>query len=649
MDKLRRVFRALFRAFEPPFAAIVLALCAPPATAAEPLTQIPERDAARIASARALTLTRATLPAELAAIATAIDRAMEAPAREEARRMVARVRDTVDALTNAAAIAWVQGHPEQALLLAAEAARARPDDTNALNTLGALLADAGYEQKGIPILRHLAQTLPDEPTVLSNLGVAWLNLGEVAEAKVVLARCLARAPGHGPANVAAGVIAESENRKKEATEHFRRATASNSDPEARRVLRQQRVPHGTPKGFMGMVPKREYFSPSSYAPLKPQRQLAEFDLKAAEKKAYGEKLQAAFNAQQKIVQEQTILMMGAMAGGRGIAANPYAKLDWSNHIKKLENDPRLKVVPERLATRQRAIRELRLKYENTRPRFDITVQNAECLARRPIAQAALLQMAEEYDAMVGESLFLWRDLTNARLTYLRFTMPEARSYRAAFAGSVAAYLGQVKQLNDQLPLLQDPCAGANWQKGPEYELAPIEPGDCPFSLEVKAVIATLKMDCTSIGFDFEAGLAFSVKKDFANKGATTLTAGVGGKLDLADVGKASVTGQFVLVWDRKNELSYVGVEAKADAKISGIPGLSGELDQDTFNLGRTAGEKSDGPSVGVSDEEFAKDLVKVGQTTKLGVSIGLKGINPELDGEVSGSVLGEKLFEAKLR
>jgi len=333
----------------------------------------------------------------------------------------------------------------------------------------------------------------------------------------------------------------------------------------------------------------------------------------------------------------------------GIAANPYAKLDWSNHIRKLENDPRIKVVGERLASRQRAIRDLRLKYENTHPRFDLTVLNAECLARRPIAQAALLQMSEEYEAMVGESLFLWRDLANARLTYLRFATPEARSYRAAFAGAVGAYLVQVKNLNDQLPLLQDPCAGANWMKGPEYELAPVEPGDCPFSLEVKAVVATLKMDCTSIGFDFEAGLAFSVKKDFAHKGETTLTAGVGAKADLFDVGSAAVSGQFVLVWDRGNELSYVGVEAKAGAKISGIPGLSGTLDTDTFNLDRAAGEKPEGPSIEVSGEELTKDLVKVGQTTKLGVSIGPKGINPELDGEVSGSVLGEKLFEAKLR
>jgi hypothetical protein len=263
-----------------------------------------------------------------------------------------------------------------------------------------------------------------------------------------------------------------------------------------------------------------------------------------------------------------------------------------------------------------------------------------------MAREALGKMSVEYEKMVAETLYLWRDVTNTRLTYLRFVVPPA-TYRASFAGSVDAYLGFVRQLNSELPLVPDPCAGIDLQRGPEYELAPPGPGECPFSIEVKLGVADLNMDCTHFGFDFEAGLAFSANKDFTS-GETTLTAGVGAKMDLSSIGKVSGSGQMVIVWDAGNDLSYVGVEATAGAKISGIPGLSGQLAQDTLDLGREAGSSSNGPSIGVTGADLTKDLVKVGSDTRLGVTIGPKGVDPSLSGSVSGQVLGQNIFEAKI-
>jgi hypothetical protein len=212
---------------------------------------------------------------------------------------------------------------------------------------------------------------------------------------------------------------------------------------------------------------------------------------------------------------------------------------------------------------------------------------------------------------------------------------------------VTAYLGYVAKLNSELPLVEDPCAGQDISRAAKFELAPPGPGECPFSIDMHAVVATLHMDCTSFGFDFEAGLKFSATKDFTS-GETTLTAGVGAKMDLNGIGSAGGSGQFVLVWDAGNDLSFVGVEAVASAKISGIPGLSGTLAGDTLDLGREAGTESAGPSVTASGADITKDLVKVGSNTRLGVTIGPKGCDPSLSGEVSGQLLGQNIFEAKI-
>lgn len=611
----------------------------------EPVVQVPERDDEQIAQARALVLTPGKLAGEIAGIAKAVRGAVDPAARAEALRIVEKYRGQGGALANAAAIAWVQRSPEQALLLAAEAAQASPTNANAINTLAALLMQAGYEGKAIPLLRHLAEVYPDDASILSNLGVAWLNLGEADEAKRVLVRCLARAPGHGPANLAAGIIAQHEGRKAEAIAHFRRATESNSSPQARRALQSQRQSYRPPKGFFGMMPKPEYFSPGSFEPVRAQKLLAEHDAKRAEKTGLDQALRALMASQEKEFQHDMARLLAVTTSGRAKGPGPYAKLDWSGHIKSLDEEGRLKRAQDRLVVRMRAIYELRAQLERTRTPGAPESPIPECERRRPVAQAALDKMAAEYEKAVGETLFLWRDVTNTRLAYLPFTTTED-NYRASYFGTVTAYLGFVKTLNDLLPLVPDPCAGQDTAKVPKFELAAPDASRCPFSIDIDAVVATLHMDCRTFGFDFEAGLAFSATKDFSS-GETTLTAGVGAKMDLHSVGSASVSGQMVMVWDAENALSFVGVEANAAAKLSGIPGLAGTLAGDTLDLGRDPGAPSEGPSVTMTGEDLTKDLVKVGSTTRLGMEVGPHGCDPHLSGEISGQLLGREIFGLK--
>jgi Flp pilus assembly protein TadD len=610
----------------------------------EPVVQRPQRDVTRSARARQFAVTPAGLNHDLAGIAIDIAKALSPEARVEAMRIVEQFRTRGAVLANAAAAAWVQQAPEQALLLAAEAAKAAPNDPNCINTLGALLAQAGYEEVAIPLLKYLVEIYPNEPTILTNLGVAWLNLGEVQDAEVYLRRCVALAPGHGAAHAALGVIAEAAGQHTAATDHFQKAAASHSSPLARRILKSQKSAFRTPKGFFGMMPKQDYFSPSGYQPVAAQRTLAEYATKKAEKAAYDAALSKALAQQERAMMENVLeVMMSAVAPKNGV----YAKLDWDNFSKSWNVEQEMERAVRLLAARQLSIRTLLLELGRVVPEYASggTPENVpECERKAGAAQACLANLSHEYEMMQSETLFPWRNVTNQQLTYLRFMVP-AVAYKSSFAAQVTAYLNIVRKLNEELPLLSNPCAKREDLRG-QRDLEALGPRECPFSLEMEFVVVTLNMDCTHFGFDFKAGLAFSASKDFVS-GETTLTAGVGAKTDLGSIGKASVSGQMVMVWDADNSLSFVGVEAVAGAKLSGIPGLSGVIDGNTGDLGAVG--PSDGPSLTVSGADLTKDLVKVGSDTKLGVTIGPKGVEPSLTGDISGKLLGDKIFAVELK
>lgn len=610
----------------------------------EPVVQLPERDVARSVQARRSVVTRAGLKSDLSGIAVDIAKAVSPAARLEAMRVVEQAKGRGSVMANAAAAAWVQQAPEQAVLLAATAAKSAPEDPNCINTLGALLAQAGYEEVAIPLLKYLAEVYPNDPTVLTNLGVAWLNLGEVEEAAVHLRRCVALAPGHGAAHVALGVIAETSGQPAAAVAHFQKAAASHSSPLARRVLKSQHASFRAPKGFFAMMPKQDYFSPSGYQPVVAQKNLSEYAAKKAEKAAYDAVLRKAIAQQERAMQEGIFEMaMSAAAQKPGV----YAKLDWDNFRRSWNVEEEMAQAGQLMAARQLAIRTLYLELGKIVSEYASggTPENLpDCERRAGPAQAYLLKLAHEYEMMQAETLFRWREVTNRQLTYLRFMVPAA-GYKSGFAGQVSAYLNTVRALNNELPLLSNPC-GKREDLRSQRDLEALGPGECPFSLEVELVVLTLNMDCHRFGFDFQAGLAFSASKDFVS-GETSLTAGVGLKTDLSSIGKASVSGQMVMVWDADNSLSFVGVEAVAGAKLSGIPGLSGVIDGNTGDL--AADGPADGPSLQVSGADLTKDLVKVESDTRLGVTIGPRGVEPSLSGEISGKLFGEKIFAVELK
>jgi len=107
-------------------------------------------------------------------------------------------------------------------------------------------------------------------------------------------------------------------------------------------------------------------------------------------------------------------------------------------------------------------------------------------------------------------------------------------------------------------------------------------------------------------------------------------------MDLHGIGKVEGSGQLVVVWDRGDDLAFVGVQSSASASISGIPGLEGEVDvnEDT--------------TVGASLPTGTPDLVNVSSETTLGVTLGPRGMEPTLRGNAGADVLRQDLVRATL-
>jgi hypothetical protein len=181
-----------------------------------------------------------------------------------------------------------------------------------------------------------------------------------------------------------------------------------------------------------------------------------------------------------------------------------------------------------------------------------------------------------------------------------------------------------------------PIPRAEAVKPAEGEL-PTPDDRCPVNIKIKvADVGKISADCKSIGFEVDFGAKLSAKKNFQS-GETTLKAGVGVDLDLAGAGQVGGEGQFVVVWDRGNNLGFIGIESSASASLSGIPGLSGSLD--------TGPDTSVGASV---PNTGTADIVNVSSETRLGVTLGPRGVEPTLEGSAGAEVLGRDLVKIAL-
>jgi tetratricopeptide (TPR) repeat protein len=628
----------------------------PGAAASRLLIAPPPRDEAELKLIPAAPLTEAALPAEIDRMIKALRAGLDADDVADADRVLEKYAGQSAALANAAAIAWVERSPGAALLLAAEAAKANPASTNSLNTLGALLANAGYQHKGIPLLQYLAARHPDEPTVFNNLGQAWFALGDLEQAERDLARCLALSPRFGAAHASLGIIAHRRGDTAGANAHFQAAVAANYSPAARHALEEANITYHLPASYDRLVPRQEYFSPGHFTPPRPPRHGEEGRMKRREIQAFAE-----FLAEKK----QRLAAQAAAADATGrklLATNPTQAMLMIQNPNGVLAFTRLQearvegqdVIDGAIARYKAGVAELKADMDAKlkkitddflRDSVDKTGETAGgggaqieaqlCADRKRVVDDYLNACADGYEAMESVVLPRLRNRVNTIMTNQAIATG-GPYYETAFAADAEEFLDKVAEL-PWLEVVEEktceaPMIAGSGQK-PNGDLPAMS--DCPINIKADCGVAKIKIDCRSFGFDFKAGLAFSVKKSFVS-GETTLTAGLGENIALGGVGSVQSSAQFVLSWDRNNNLSFMGVEMTGSASLNGIPGPSA-----TADLG-------DGKSATVASTDLVSNLSQVKAGTTLGVSIGPEGYSPELRGAAAANVLGRNLFEAKL-
>lgn len=621
---------------------------------------IPNRDDQEIAAASMRVLTEQTLAADVAELVKKLRAGLDEDDLADAKHWLDKYGSNPSALASGAAFAWVQQAPGPALLLAAEAAARAPKDTNVVNTLGSLLADAGYGSRGIPILNYLAKKFPNDPTLQNNLGQAWLGLGEEKKAEFHLMACLRLAPGHSAANASMGVIKEAAGDHAAAAKHFQTSASTGGSSVARRALRNLNQSHSTPRSFRRVAPVTEFFNPRHFTPPEAAPSLEQIETKAAEKSAFlaylSEHIEKAARLREeagqklasKITTQPDMAYLATLDPGAGIGLAQVADQD-----SRLRRAIQLAEDVEKAMTDMDALwQQGEDKVEQIRSAFRAEWKGRDreigeggsmnaafeaaskklCADERAIMDTQWKQVSRRYNELVAVVFNRERIGTNETLTYLALRA-NGDMYRQEFYNIVIDHLGRIGQLAGANPIRHYTC-GPNPLAGgfgaPQGEIPGL--GSCPLKVSAKFAGVKLSADCKSVGIDFEAGLKFSAKKDFQS-GETTLKGGVGVDMDLHGAGSVEGSGAFVVVWDRGNDLSFIGVESTASATIAG---LDGDFTEEGVDYGAKL------PNSGT------RDVVNVSSETTLGVTLGPRGVEPTLRGNAGIEVLGRDLVRASL-
>jgi len=603
---------------------------------ARPVYELPARNETEISLLPSASLTAGTLPVELDRMARALRAGLDRDDLGDADRILGKFAGNSGALANAAAVSWVERSPGASLLLAVEAVRARPESATALNNLGALLCQAGYLHKGLPVLEYLSKKIPDSPTVLNNLGQAWLEMGEIDKAEVYLNRCLALAPHYAAAHAAAGLIAQARGQAEPANTHFQAAVATDFSPAAAKALDQQDIKHGTPASFTRLIPVAQYFNPHHFVPPRPP-QTGEEAIKVDMELADFYRLIYDNSAKLKVQQD------AADAAWQASLKTPE---DWVRRIKPLSPE----IVGMALLAINNSKVELNEVVERTIEKYESDIARlkadreskfkgvSDCAAGKAINDAYLTACASTYGEMEDKLLPLIRNGTNLQLSYLPLT-GAAQSYRSEFARTADTYLGLVMRLARLEVINKYTCGTPKIGVASTFagEVPPF--GDCPFKISVNVFVAKLKADCKSVGFELTAGLEFSAKKDFVS-GETSLTAGLATPdLEFGKYGSVRGAANFILVWDRDNNLNFVGVQSGASVEYGNISDVTTPPVRLGDNVTGTASVPVPLP---------ISNLFEAKSDLTIGVSLGPKGTGSTVRGQSAASILGQGLFEAKI-
>lgn len=556
--------------------------------------------------------------------------ALVQPSVVEDARKITSTQDA-ESLQQSAIGSFYADKPEQAVLVAIEAALKAATNQTAWNNLAAIFNMTGMEHKAVPILMQQLQDDPNNSMLLNNMGQAYLGLGDIGMAEHFLKQCLQYDPLHPEANRSMGMIRffyeqyEAGNQffEKELEIAYRRSTMAllkGKNPALNLYkLRKKRN-----------VPNRNFFGELQFGKFKVPALPENTDQTAAAKIAAGA-FGESIAAEMLYWNEKAQLSKAEIeADGKKLPGlyDEYVKallkdlhkvytaeelwifndLDLNN-IKRMIDDYGVKMAAVQCPTAPAGA--------------DFGQQQAYikkcCDIKKPIIDAFVAAYNAFVTKRANRVLATWEDYIN--------DLVNIASLDPSAGNKIMVY----RNLHQYFNVLAS-CTGGQFLDPPMECSVTLssEQADsliassrnidlsCPkwLNLEVDVKVAKLKADCDKyaieVGKLWQAGYEHNFRT-----GTTTLSAGVGAKAKFfANTGGADLKAMVYVSFDNNNQFSDVGVMGKASVKIGDTPFvLAGGNGSAGGTLGGTEGMVklglSSGFTSGVKGTGALAEVVKI--------------------------------------
>jgi hypothetical protein len=199
---------------------------------------VPLKDAARINTALATTLSTTDISAYINKTHLAVLGKLSANAKAKAIEILQQATKLKSSVANTAVGLWIDGKPTIALYLMGEACKADPFNAINLNNYAAFLTMCGAEQLALPILMNLNTRYPKNSSILNNITQAWLGLGDIPRAEKYADSTIRIYAYHPQANMAKCLIEESKGNIPAAIEAAKKAISKSYSSEKEKKLKK---------------------------------------------------------------------------------------------------------------------------------------------------------------------------------------------------------------------------------------------------------------------------------------------------------------------------------------------------------------------------------------------------------------------------
>ncbi|MHB8930081.1 MAG: hypothetical protein ACYC5R_05735 [Melioribacteraceae bacterium] len=199
---------------------------------------VPQKDAARISTALAVTLSNGEMSAFINKTHLAVLGKLSANAKTKGAEIFQRVLKLKFSIANTAVGLWMDGKPTLALYLMGEACETDPANGINLNNYASFLTMCGAEELALPILNNLNKRYPKNSSILNNITQAWLGLGDISRAEKYADSTIRIYAYHPQANMAKCLIEESKGNIPAAIEAAKKSISKSFSNEKENKLKK---------------------------------------------------------------------------------------------------------------------------------------------------------------------------------------------------------------------------------------------------------------------------------------------------------------------------------------------------------------------------------------------------------------------------